>query len=85
MDAKRIGLIVIAVAVVIGFIIMAVKERFNYRSIRPMFSSYDASHPFVPKPQPDLDYIQTGDQTAEIADRNKVDCTMRRLFYNGKC
>jgi hypothetical protein len=87
MDTKRIGLIVLAVVVVvIGLVAMVVKEKFNYRSIRPMFSAYDSSHPFVPKPQPDLDYVQTSVlESADMADRKKVDCAMRRLFYNGKC
>jgi hypothetical protein len=82
MERKYIIGIILSMAIIIGLIIRAVKEKFNYRSIRPMFTSYDSSHPFVPKPHPDLDY-QTTDQT--FTDQNKVDCVMRRLFYNGKC
>ena len=82
MERKYIIGLVLGVVIIIGFIIGAVKERFGYHSIRPNFT--DSS--YVPKPQPALDYVQTSDQTlAEIADQKKVNCTMRRLFYNGKC
>jgi hypothetical protein len=84
MERKYIVCIVLSAIIIIGliaFIIKAIKEKFNYRSIRPMFSSRS----FVPIQQPDLDYRTTNQSSSAIADQNKVDCVMRRLFYNGKC